>query len=123
MTDSPAQKRPRPLSPHLQVYKPQITSATSIFHRISGFVLFFGTFFLTWWLFAAASGPEAWATFYHYANSLVGKLILFGWAMAISYHLLNGVRHLIWDTGRNLDIKSAERSGIIVGADRRYRNC
>jgi succinate dehydrogenase / fumarate reductase, cytochrome b subunit len=99
MADTPA---PRPLSPHLQIYKPMLTMMMSIVHRITGFGLYFGTLLLAWWLDAAASGPNAYAKFEWFAGSLIGRLILFGYTWALIHHMLGGVRHLIWDTGRGL---------------------
>ena len=104
----------RPLSPHLQVYRPQITSALSIFHRITGVALAVGTLLLTWWLVAAASGPDAFATAQGFIGSIVGRLLLFGWSLALFYHLCNGIRHLFWDAGYGFEIETAQRNGIIV---------
>jgi succinate dehydrogenase / fumarate reductase cytochrome b subunit len=89
----------RPLSPHLQVYRMTLTMVMSGFHRISGFVLYFGTLLLAWWLMAAAS-PNAYAKFEGFAGSWIGRLILFGYTWALIHHMLGGIRHLIWDTGR-----------------------
>lgn len=105
---------PRPLSPHLQVYKPQMTSALSIFHRMTGIALSFGLLPLTCWLYTAAYNPEGLEGFYEYAGSIVGMLFMFGWSLAFYYHLANGIRHLIWDSGRMLEIEAAERGGILV---------
>jgi succinate dehydrogenase / fumarate reductase cytochrome b subunit len=90
----------RPLSPHLSIYKPMLTMMMSIFHRITGAALFFGTLLLTWWLLAAASGPTAYAKVQAFMGSIVGILILFGYTWALIHHMLGGIRHLIWDTGR-----------------------
>jgi len=89
----------RPLSPHLQVYRLPLTMLMSGFHRISGFGLYFGTLLLAWWLMAAAS-PNAYAKFEGFAGSWIGRLILFGYTWALIHHMLGGIRHLIWDTGR-----------------------
>jgi len=96
-TRAPAE---RPLSPHLQIYRLTLTMAMSIVHRITGFGLYFGTLFLAWWLIAAASGPNAYAKFEWFAGSFIGRLIIFGYTWALIHHLLGGVRHLIWDSGR-----------------------
>lgn len=104
----------RPLSPHLQVYRPQITSTLSILHRITGVALAVGTLLLTWWLVAAASGPEAFATAQGFIGSIIGRLLLFGWSFALFYHLCNGIRHLFWDAGFGFEIETAQRSGIAV---------
>jgi succinate dehydrogenase / fumarate reductase cytochrome b subunit len=90
---------PRPLSPHLQIYKPMLTMMMSIFHRVTGIGLYAGTLLLAWWLLAAASGPNGYAKFEWFAGSIIGRLILFGYTWALIHHMLGGVRHLIWDTG------------------------
>ena len=92
----------RPLSPHLQIYKPMLTMMMSIVHRITGLGLYVGTLLLAWLLLAAASGPNAYAKFEWFAGSWIGRLILFGYTWALIHHLLGGVRHLIWDSGRGL---------------------
>jgi succinate dehydrogenase / fumarate reductase cytochrome b subunit len=89
----------RPLSPHLQIYRPMLTMMMSIVHRITGVGLYFGTLLLVWWVIAAAS-PNAYAKFEWFASSIVGRLILFGYTWALIHHMLGGIRHLIWDTGR-----------------------
>ena len=88
----------RPLSPHLQIYKPMLTMMMSIAHRITGAALYFGMLLLAWWLIAAASGANAYAGFETFMGSLIGRLILFGYTWALLHHLLGGIRHLIWDT-------------------------
>jgi succinate dehydrogenase / fumarate reductase cytochrome b subunit len=90
-------RRPRPLSPHLQIYRPMLTMVMSIVHRITGAGLYFGTALLAWWLLAVASGPNAYANFEWFAGSIVGQLILFGFTWALLHHALGGIRHLIWD--------------------------
>jgi succinate dehydrogenase / fumarate reductase, cytochrome b subunit len=97
-TKAPA---PRPLSPHLQIYRLTLTMAMSIVHRITGFALYFGTLLLVWWLIAAAS-PGAYSRYEWFASSIIGRLILFGYTWALIHHMLGGIRHLIWDTGRGL---------------------
>lgn len=114
-----ASERPaRPLSPHLQIYKPQITSGTSVLHRATGIALSVGTLLLVWWLWAAASGPEAFATADAFIGSFIGRLMLFGWSVALFYHLLNGIRHLAWDMGYGLELETAEKTGyaVLIGA-------
>jgi succinate dehydrogenase / fumarate reductase, cytochrome b subunit len=91
--------RPRPLSPHLTIFRPLITMVMSIVHRITGAGLYFGMLFLAWWLVAAASGPEAFSLANAFFGSWFGRLILFGFTWALIHHLLGGIRHLIWDTG------------------------
>jgi succinate dehydrogenase / fumarate reductase cytochrome b subunit len=105
---------PRPLSPHLQVYRWQLTSVLSILHRMSGIALSVGAILLVWWLGAAADGPEPYAKFQHFMGSWLGLLLLFGWSVALFYHLCNGIRHLWWDTGRGLELKSVYASGWTV---------
>jgi succinate dehydrogenase / fumarate reductase cytochrome b subunit len=90
----------RPLSPHLQIYKPMLTMMMSIAHRITGVGLYFGTLLLAWWLLAAASGPNAYAGISSFMSSFPGRVLLFGYTWALLHHMLGGIRHLIWDTGR-----------------------
>ncbi|PWC36436.1 succinate dehydrogenase, cytochrome b556 subunit [Azospirillum sp. TSO35-2] len=104
----------RPLSPHLQIYKFQWTMALSITHRIMGVGLAVGTLLLTWWLVAAAVGPDAFARAQGFIGSFFGMLLMFGWSIALYYHLCNGIRHLIWDTGKSLELPDAERGAKIV---------
>lgn len=104
----------RPLSPHLQVYKPQITSVLSILHRATGVALALGLFVLGWWLVAAASGPEAYATFQSVAGSPVGIIALVGWSFALFYHLCAGVRHLLMDSGMFFTIPEIYKSGYAM---------
>src|SRR6202034_2673700 len=89
----------RPLSPHLQIYRPMLSMMMSIVHRITGFGNYFGMLLLAWWLIAAAS-PNGYARFQWFAASLIGRLILFGFTWSVIHHMLGGIRHLIWDTGR-----------------------
>lgn len=106
-----AQARPeaeRPLSPHLQIYKPMLTMMMSIVHRMTGMALYFGTLLLVWWLVAAASGPEYFAFVNDLAGSLVGKLVLFGYTWALLHHMIGGIRHFIWDTGRGFELPTVE---------------
>ena len=104
-----ATRRERPLSPHIQIYRPLINMVMSIIHRITGAALYFGTLLLAWWLIAAASGREAFATVNDVAGSWPGRLVLLSYTWALVHHMLGGVRHLIWDTGRALDIASVRR--------------
>lgn len=106
----------RPLSPHLQVYKWQLTMALSILHRVTGFGLALGAVPLTWWLLAAVNGEEAYQQFQSYAHSGIGQLMIFGWVFSFTFHFLNGIRHMVWDTGKWLDLKSAYASGYAVVA-------
>ena len=104
----------RPLSPHLQVYRPQLTSMMSFSHRATGVALAVGTLLLVWWLVAAASGPEAFAVVQGFIGSILGRLLLFGWTLALFYHLCNGIRHLFWDAGYGFELKQAYASGWLV---------
>jgi succinate dehydrogenase / fumarate reductase, cytochrome b subunit len=108
------EKTGRPLSPHLQIYRPQLTTVMSITHRFTGSALAVGTLLVIWLLIAAATGPGAYGVVMNFCHSILGKLMLFGWTAALYYHLCNGVRHLIWDTGRLLDLKGAYGAGYIV---------
>jgi succinate dehydrogenase / fumarate reductase cytochrome b subunit len=112
----PGSPRSRPLSPHLQIYRPQLTSVLSILHRATGVFISAGAAILVWWLVALASGPENYASFSGLIASIPGRLLLFGWTLCFFYHLANGIRHLWWDTGRGLDLPSVYRSGWIVVA-------
>ena len=106
--------RERPLSPHLQVYRRQITMVMSILHRAGGVILTVGAFGLAWWLLSLAEGGERYA---HAAASLaspLGRLLLFGFSLALVYHLLNGLRHLLWDIGWGFEIGETYRSGWAV---------
>lgn len=108
---------PRPLSPHLQIYRWQLTSVLSILHRASGVWLAAGAILLVSWLGAAADGPGPYARFQAFVGSWLGLVLLFGWSVALFYHLCNGLRHLWWDTGHGLDLKSVYMGGwVVVGA-------
>lgn len=104
----------RPLSPHLQIYKPQITMVTSITHRATGIALGAGTLLLAWWLIAVASGPDAYATVSAFLSSWFGQLVLFGFTWSLFYHLCNGIRHLFWDIGWGLELRTSFYSGMAV---------
>ncbi len=100
--------RPRPLSPHLQIYSPLINMVMSILHRMTGAALYFGTVLLAVWLVAAASGAEAFEIVNGYFGTLFGRLVLFGYTWALLHHMFGGIRHLIWDTGVGYDLKTAD---------------
>jgi succinate dehydrogenase / fumarate reductase cytochrome b subunit len=104
----------RPLSPHLQVYKPQITSTMSILHRATGVANAMGALLLAWWLVALAGGESSYAQFTAVAGSVPGQIALFAFSATLVYHLLNGVRHLFWDVGLGFEIPQAYRSGYAV---------
>lgn len=95
----------RPLSPHLQIYKPQLTSFTSITHRASGIFLSLAALVLVYWLMAIAAGPQAYEEAKHLLSSFIGRTLLFAWTLAMFYHLCNGIRHLFWDAGYGFDLK------------------
>lgn len=104
----------RPLSPHLQVYKPQLTSVLSIMHRGSGVLLGLGAFALMAWLIGAAGEGDGFAAFNRFAGSLPGKLLITALVFSQVYHLLNGVRHLLWDIGWGFELTQVYASGWIV---------
>ena len=104
----------RPLSPHLLIYRPQLTSVLSITHRATGVALAAGTLLLTWWLVAAATGPDSFATVQAVLGSWPGMIVLLGFTWALLYHLCNGIRHLFWDAGLGLELQAAYRSGWAV---------
>ena len=106
----------RPLSPHLQIYKPQLTSVLSILHRATGIVLSIGTPFLVWWLVAAATGDAAFATASWFFGSWLGLLLLLGWTYAFFFHLCNGIRHLAWDAGWGFELSTTYATGWTVVA-------
>jgi succinate dehydrogenase / fumarate reductase cytochrome b subunit len=107
---------PRPLSPHLQVYRWQLTSVMSILHRASGIALSIGAILLVWWLGAAADGLQPYAAFQQFIGSWFGLLLLFGWSAALFYHLCNGIRHLWWDAGNGFELRSTYATGWAVVA-------
>ena len=98
----------RPLSPHLQIYRPMLTMTMSIVHRLTGAALYFGTLIVIWWLVALATGPVYFEYVQELLGSLIGRLILFGYTWALVHHAMGGIRHLIWDTGRGFDLDLVE---------------
>jgi succinate dehydrogenase / fumarate reductase, cytochrome b subunit len=113
-TQAAGGKRPRPLSPHLQIYRLPVTALSSITHRATGVALSAGTLLLVCWLVAAANGPAAFAGVSAFIGSPIGLLLMFGWSLALFYHLGNGIRHLFWDAGHGFDIATAEKSAYAV---------
>lgn len=107
-------QRERPLSPHLQVYRWQITMTLSILHRITGCALAVGALGLAWWLLAVAAGGGYYANFAACLASPFGKFVLFGFTASLVYHLLGGIRFLFWDAGRGFDIPTVYKSGYTV---------
>lgn len=114
MTQTHSKTVERPLSPHLSVYRWSITMALSIMHRATGMALSAGAILLVWFLYAVASGPEAYGLFYNFAASWVGKFMLLGWTFSLYFHLGTGIRHLILDAGYLYNIKNSDRSGIVI---------
>ena len=106
----------RPLSPHLQVYRPQITSVLSIFHRGTGLALSAGFVVLVYWLLSLAGGPAAYAQAQELLGSVWLKLCYAGWAFCFFYHLGNGIRHLAWDLGYGFEASQINMTGWIVVA-------
>ncbi len=106
--------KPRPLSPHLTIYKPQITSILSIFHRGSGVFLSLGIPLIIYWLYALSSGPAAYETASSFFSNGLIKFALFLWTAAFYYHLCNGIRHLFWDMGKGFELSNLRASGIAV---------
>ena len=106
--------KPRPLSPHLQVYRPQLTSVMSIMHRASGAVLATGSLLLTIWLVALAAGADIFGFVTALLQHPLGQFVLFGYSLALVYHGFNGIRHLAWDLRFGLEVKQVYQSGYLV---------
>jgi succinate dehydrogenase / fumarate reductase cytochrome b subunit len=104
--------KPRPLSPHLQIYRLTLTMAMSIVHRITGGALYFGVIIVAWWLLAVGAGPNAYAIFESYIGSWFGCVFLFASTLALIHHALGGIRHLIWDMGYGFE--PAEREMLTL---------
>ena len=107
-------RRSRPISPHLQIYRPMLSMMMSIVHRITGAALYFGMALVAWWLLAAASGPNAYATFEWAVGNIVGQIVLFGFTWALLHHMLGGIRHLIWDLIYGFE--PAEREMLVLAS-------
>ena len=108
--------RERPLSPHMQVYRPQITSILSILHRLTGVALAGGALLLANWLLSATYGSEMFGLAQGLLASWLGRLILFGMTFSLFYHLANGLRHLAWDIGYGFELPTVRKSGLFVVA-------
>jgi succinate dehydrogenase / fumarate reductase cytochrome b subunit len=104
----------RPVSPHLQIYRPQITSILSISHRLSGLALALGSVLFVWQLLAAAAGPASFERFQALIGSWPGLVLLVAWSAGFYFHLANGIRHLVWDAGYGFDLPTVYRSGVGV---------
>lgn len=113
---APGAAREKPLSPHLQVWRWHITMATSILHRATGVALYVGGLIGAAWAISLAQGPDAYASFKHLMGSPLGEVVMFGLTVSFFYHLANGIRHLTWDTGRGLNVKTANATAIVVFA-------
>ena len=114
MSDAKAQPRgpqDRPMSPHLQVWRWHVTMATSILHRATGIALYVGALVVAGWVIALASGPDAFNAYRALLGSPLGILVMFGLTVAFLYHLANGVRHLVWDSGKGFEPKTADMTG------------
>lgn len=109
-------KQHRPLSPHLQVYRPQITSVMSILHRITGIFLFLGVLFIALWLWAAAYSASMFECLQTATTSTLGTMAMIGWTAAFFYHLFNGLRHLFWDTGKGFALDDVTLTGLAAFA-------
>jgi len=103
-----------PLSPHLQIYRWQISSLLSIIHRITGILNLLGLIFISAWISSAGIGENLFEYFSVFLKSFIGKFILIGFTWSMSYHLLSGIRHFFWDLGYGYEIKTANISGVIV---------
>jgi succinate dehydrogenase / fumarate reductase cytochrome b subunit len=118
MQEATSTERSRPISPFLfpptGTYRWQLTSTLSILHRVTGLALGIGTLMLTWWLLALLGAPSDFAAVQRFIGSLLGRFLLLGWTWALFFHLFNGVRHLIWDTGHGLDLPNVYRGGWLV---------
>jgi succinate dehydrogenase / fumarate reductase, cytochrome b subunit len=108
----------RPLSPHLQIYKPMLTMMMSIAHRITGAGLYFGVILLVWWFSAAAISDQYFALVQGFFAHWFGRLVLLGFTWALIHHMLGGLKHLLWDTGRGFDLKTIEwlARGSLIGS-------
>ena len=108
------QNKNRPISPHLQIYKPQTTSILSISHRFTGIILYLSTFLISFWLFCSAFINDLKIVLDNFLFSSVGKIFLFFITLSFIYHFLNGLRHLIWDLGYGFNIKNVYLTGFLI---------
>lgn len=106
----------RPLSPHVQIYRPQLTSVLSFMHRVTGMALSIGSLLIVAWLIAGAAGPSAYGDVLGFLRSWLGRILLFGWTLAVFFHLCNGIRHLVWDTAHGFRLRAIYASGWSVVA-------
>lgn len=104
----------RPLSPHLQVYKPQLTSMMSIAHRLTGLVLALGIVVFTYWLYRVVTNQIIANQITQFFSSGIGLLVIYAWVFTFNYHLCNGIRHLFWDAGKGYSIPVVYKTGVLV---------
>lgn len=116
MAENPQSRRPRPLSPHISIYRWPVTMMTSITHRATGIALSVGAIILAWWLVSVSNGPDGWASFHDIMDTPLGLLVLFGITWSLAYHFFSGLRHLTWDLGYGFNKKVAERNSVLVFA-------
>jgi succinate dehydrogenase / fumarate reductase, cytochrome b subunit len=109
-----AAPKQRPLSPFVTIYRWPVTMFTSITHRVTGVALYAGMVLVAWWLIAATMGPEVFEPTQRIAASIIGRIVLFGFVWALTFHFLNGIRHLAWDIGYGFDVATANKTGVLV---------
>lgn len=112
----PARMKTRPLSPNIQIYRPQLTSVLSIMNRLTGVALSLFAIALVIWLTAAANGPQSYSIVQSVLRSWIGKIALFGWIFSFYFHLCAGIRHLVWDAGLGFELRYIYATGWIVAA-------
>lgn len=115
--------QPRPLSPHLQIYRPQLTSVLSIMHRMAGVCLALGSVVIVWYLWCLAGGAGDFGVAQAFLQSWPGRALYFLWTVCAFYHLSNGVRHLFWDAGFGLELRTVYLSGWAVLASTVLLTC
>ncbi|HEY5072741.1 MAG TPA: succinate dehydrogenase, cytochrome b556 subunit [Caulobacteraceae bacterium] len=114
MAEAAPTLRGRPLSPHLQVWRWHVTLAASILHRLTGMALYGGALILAGWAVALASGPGPYGGYMRILGSAPGKIALFALTVALLFHMANGVRHLVWDSGKGFELKTADATAVIA---------
>ena len=110
----PSRMHRRPLSPNIQIYRPQLTSVLSIMNRLTGIALSLFAVALVVWLLAAADGPQSYSIIQNFIRSCVGQILLLGWTFSFYFHLCGGIRHLVWDTGHGFELRSIYATGWMV---------
>jgi succinate dehydrogenase cytochrome b subunit len=113
----PGRRRPRPLSPHLGIYRLTMTMAMSLAHRISGVALYAGVLLLAWFLIAVSADATTFSVFSEFIESFIGRVVLFVVTWALFHHLVGGLRHIVWDTGYGLDAPLRDQLawGTLIG--------